>query len=38
MVYTTGGGPGTRSGTPRLIFYDGTAWYYVHSPGTAFTG
>jgi hypothetical protein len=30
MLYTTGGGVGTRNATPRLCFYDGTNWCFVH--------
>jgi hypothetical protein len=38
MLYTTGGGVGTRNGTPRLCFTDdGVNWRFVHD-NTVFAG
>lgn len=37
MCYTTGGGVGTRTGAPRLVYYDGVSWRFV-SDDTVFTG
>lgn len=34
VCYTTGGGVGTRSATPRVVMYDGTNWIFVHDNST----
>lgn len=37
MAYTTGGSVGARTGTPRLMFWDGSSWY-PFALSSAFTG
>lgn len=37
MCFTTGGGVGTRTGTPRLVFHDGANWLFV-ADNSVFSG